>query len=151
MAHFCKPKLYYNTGTTVLYVYVLVKIILCTASLLRPHFFTSHLLSAVPLSVTLQTGWVRLRGRRWRVCVRTHIAVSTGSWYGLSCKACTGISSNSLSYTDRGEGQEDRRCWVCRLFSVSHKMWLKEWVQWTEKWPVGERETVGETASVCKA
>lgn len=43
------------------------------------------------------------------VCVLGYVLKHTlqhklGSWPGLSCTACTRISCNSLSYTDRVEG-----------------------------------------------
>lgn len=47
-------------------------------------------------------GWGSGGGGGW---VLKHTLQHTlRSWSGLSGKACTGISCNSLSYTDRGEG-----------------------------------------------
>lgn len=57
--------------------------------------------------------WVRGEGRWWWF-KHTLWCRQCGSWCGLSCKACTRISCNSLSYTD---GVRGGRCWVCQLSS----------------------------------
>lgn len=86
----------------------------------RPSSLASHPLStwvrlAVCIGVTQQQGgavqgyWTK---RTWEVvvacggdCLNTHCcSIDPEAGLGLSCKACTGISCNSLSYTDRGEG-----------------------------------------------
>lgn len=48
--------------------------------------------------------WARGRGGGGWGLLKHTLQHRLGSWSGLSCKACTGISCNSLSYTDRGEG-----------------------------------------------
>ncbi len=65
-----------------------------------------------------------------------------GSWSGLSCKACTGISCNSLSYTDRGEGW--KMLSLPALFPCLHpNLGERMSAENTEKGSVGEGEGEG--------
>lgn len=82
-------------------------------------------------------------------CWNTHCSIHSEAGLGLSCKACTRISCNSLSYTEWGEGW--KMLSLPALFPGLPKSgWKNECRECSER-AVAQGERKGENASLCNS